>query len=87
MFPCANIKINTIKIINKRQCIKYIITCSALGLLWQEIFALCESNAKVCSYFPLQLSHEQENIAKTVFCLCTAAWIIHRCEGNINQAL
>lgn len=61
MLPCINIQINTTKIIGKRQCSTYSITYSALGLLWQEIFALCEPDRKVSSYFfLLQLSHEQQ---------------------------
>lgn len=60
MLPCITIKINTIKIIIKIQCSKYFITYSALGLLWQEIFALCESDTKLCIYFFLQFSHEQQ---------------------------
>lgn len=62
MSPCINIQTYTVKIISKRQCSKYLITCSGLGPLWQEIIALYESDTKVCSYFLLQFSHEQQRI-------------------------
>lgn len=59
VLPCINIQTYTIKIISKRQCSKYLIACSALGLLWLEIFVL---HTKICSYFLLQFSHEQQKI-------------------------